>query len=90
MPFSFLEKKLYKIRTIGACGGSVGQVSDFGSGHDLTVRGFEPRQLPAVSAGRASDPLSSSLSAPPLLVRVCVCVCVCMRSLSLSLPLKNK
>ena len=24
-------------------GGSVGWASDFGSGHDLTVRGFEPR-----------------------------------------------
>ena len=27
----------------GYLGGSVGQASDFGSGHDLAVRGFEPR-----------------------------------------------
>ena len=27
----------------GRLGGSVGSVSDFGPGHDLTVRGFEPR-----------------------------------------------
>ena len=26
----------------GYLGGSVGEVSDFGSGHDLMVRGFEP------------------------------------------------
>ena len=28
---------------MGRLGGSVGWVSDFGSGHDLAVRGFEPR-----------------------------------------------
>ena len=27
----------------GRLGGSVGWAADFGSGHDLTVRGFEPR-----------------------------------------------
>ena len=27
----------------GLLGGSVGEASNFGSGHDLTVRGFEPR-----------------------------------------------
>ena len=26
----------------GHLGGSIGKVSDFGSGHDLTVHGFEP------------------------------------------------
>ena len=26
----------------GRLGGSVGEASDFGSGHDLTVRGLEP------------------------------------------------
>ena len=28
---------------MGRLGGSVGWASDFGSGHDLTVREFEPR-----------------------------------------------
>ena len=41
---------------------------DFGSGRDLEVREFEPRVgLSAVSTEPASDPLSPSLSAPPLL-----------------------
>ena len=39
-------------------------MSDFGSGHDLTVREFKPCiGLCAVSAEPASDPLSPSLSA---------------------------
>ena len=66
----------------GAWGGSVGEASDFGSGHDLAVRGFEPRvRLDADS----SEPgacfrfcVSLSLSAPLLLTR------------ALSLSLKNK
>ena len=38
---------------------------DFGSSHDLTVRGFEPHVgLCADSMGRACDSLSPSLSAP--------------------------
>ena len=38
----------------------------FGSGHDLTVREFEPRiGLLADSVGRAWDSLSPPLSAPP-------------------------
>ena len=50
----------------GRLGGSVGQASDFSSGHDLTVREFEPHvRLCADSAEPTSDPLSSSLSAPP-------------------------
>ena len=36
-----------------------------GSGHDLTVGEFEPRR--AASTEPSSDPLSPSLSAPPLL-----------------------
>ena len=45
---------------------------DFGSGHDLTVRGFEPcLGLCTMSTEPASDPLSLSLSlslsVPPLL-----------------------
>ena len=41
-------------------------MSDFGSGHDLTVLEFEPRvRLSAVSTEPSLDPLSPSLSAPP-------------------------
>ena len=41
---------------------------DFSSGHDLTVRGFEPCiSLCTNSAEPAWDSLSPSLSAPPLL-----------------------
>ena len=55
--------------------------SDFGSGHNLEVREFEPRAgLAAVSAEPASDPLSPSVSAP--LQLAC--------ALSLSLSLKSK
>ena len=50
-------------------------------GHDLTVHEFEPLTgLSAVSAEPASDPLSPSLSAPPLFVHIH----------TLSLPLKKK
>ena len=43
-------------------------MSDFGSGHDLTVHGFEPRiGLCADNAEFAWDSLSPSLSAPPSL-----------------------
>ena len=53
-------------------------MSDFGSGHDLAVREFEPHvRLSAVSTEPALDPLAPSLSVPPLLF-------------SLSLSLKNK
>ena len=53
--------------TKGRLGGSIGEVSDFGSGHDLAVGEFEPRiRLSAVGTEPASDPLSPSLSAPPL------------------------
>ena len=42
-------------------------MSDFGSGRDLTVRGFEIHiELTAISMEPALDPLSPSLSAPPL------------------------
>ena len=65
----------------GGEGRSVGQVSDFGSGHDLKVCEFEPRVgLSAVSAKPALDPLSPSLSLCPSPAH----------ALSLSLPLKNK
>ena len=57
-------------------------MSNFGSGHDLMVREFEPRiRLDAVSTEPASDPLSPSFSAPPPLVL--------SLSVSPSLSLKN-
>ena len=53
----------------GTWRGSVGYVSDFSSGHDLAVCEFEPCiGLSALSKEPTSDPLSLSLSAPPLLV----------------------
>ena len=80
----------------GRLGGPVGWASDFGSGHDLTACGFEPRVgLCADSSGPGacfglcvslSLSLSLSLSAPARLVTVCVCV-----SLSkINEPLKKK
>ena len=44
---------------MGCLGGSVGKADNFGSGHDLPVREFEPRMgLAAVSSEPALDPLS--------------------------------
>ena len=58
----------HKKGALGRLGSSVGSASDFGSGHDLTVRGFEPHVgLCADSSepGAASDSVSFSVS-PPL------------------------
>ena len=58
-------------------GGAVKQPTlDFGSGHDLAVRGFEPRVKPrtglrADGVQPAWDSLSPSLSVPPPLVLTC-------------------
>ena len=44
------------------------QLADFGSGHDLTVSGFQPRVglcADSWEPGAASDSVSPSLSAPP-------------------------
>ena len=50
-----------------APGGSVGWASDLGSGHDLTDPEFKPCiGFIAVSTEPALEPLSPSLSAPPL------------------------
>ena len=58
---------LQHLKNKGHLGGSVGQVSDFSSGHDLTVHEFEPHiELTAVSVENALDPLF--FSAPPLLM----------------------
>ena len=62
-------------------GGSVSEVPDFGSCHDLLVREFEPRiWISTESKEPASDPLSSFVSASTPLVL----------SLPPSLSLKNK
>ena len=63
----------------GRLGDSVSQVSDFGSGHDLADREFEPHiGLAAVSMETAADPLSL-FSLP----------CLCAHALVLSLS-QNK
>ena len=73
------QLKRYLIERGEHLGGSVIFLSDFGSGHDLAVCGFEPPiRLATGSAKPALNSLSSCLSAPPQL------------TLSLSLSLKNK
>ena len=55
----------------GRPGGSVGSASNFSSGHDLAARGFEPRvglYADSSEPRAASDSVSPSLSAPPLIV----------------------
>ena len=75
---------LLKLPFSGRLGGSVGEASDFSSGHDLTVRGFEPHV--GLCADRTEPGahfrfrVFLSLSAPPPLALARV------RSLSL----KNK
>ena len=52
----------------GCLGGSVGEASDFGSGHDLTVREFGPASgsvLTAQSLEPVSDSVSPSLCPSP-------------------------
>ena len=59
------KKKVHQ----GFLGGSVSWASDFGSGHDLMVCGFQPHTgLCIVSEEPASDPLSLTLSAPSPLI----------------------
>ena len=74
---------IFRVSKVGHLGGSVGQVSDFGSGHDLTVHGFKPRGGLCADSSEAGAcfrfRVSNSLSAPPLLTHC----------LSLSLPLSN-
>ena len=64
----------------GCLGGSVGEVSDFSSGHDLTVCGFEPR------VGLCADS-----SEPGACFGFCVSLSLCSSPThALSLSLKNK
>ena len=61
---------------MGHLGGSVGEVSDFGSGHDVTVCEFEPR------VGLCADS-----SEPGACFRFCVSLLSAFPLLSLSLSL---
>ena len=68
----------------GRLGGSVGWASDFGSGHDFTVCGFEPR------IGLWAD---SSEPGACFIQILCLCLSIPsprMLCLSLSLSLKNE
>ena len=81
--FSFFKEILFFLNRGAWVAQSV--VPDFGSGHDLTVHGFEPRVRLCADGSDlepALDSVSPSLSAPLLLVLAL--------SLSLSLSLKNK
>ena len=61
-----LQQSPQQVVPWGHLGGSVGRASDFGSGHDLAVREFEPHVgLTAVGAASTSDPLSSSFCPSP-------------------------
>ena len=67
---------------LGRLGGSVGGASDFGSGHDLAVCGFEPRVR-----------LCADRSEPGTCFGFCVSLSLCpspAHALSLSLSVKNK
>ena len=58
-------------RLLGRLGGSLGWVSDFGSGHDLTVGRFQPTSGSVLTAQRlepSSDSVSPSLYDPPMLM----------------------
>ena len=71
-----------KERFLGRLGGSVGEASSFGSGHDLAGGGFEPR------VGLCAD-----RSEPGACFGFCVSLSLCpspAHALSLSLSLKNK
>ena len=46
---------------MGRLGGSVGRAADFGSGHDLTVREFEPA-LGSVLTAQSLEPVLDSVS----------------------------
>ena len=88
--FGFLKFERLVLKKIQEClGGSVGWASNFGSGHDLMVREFEPH---AGLCADSSEPgarfwLCVSLSLCPSLT----CAVSLSLSLSLSLsPLKNK
>ena len=73
---------LFKLGRLGRLGGSVGWASDFGSGHDLTVRGFEPRVE-----------LCADSSEPGACFRFCVSLSLCsspVHALSLSVSKINK
>ena len=66
----------------GRLGGSVDEASNFSTGHDLTVHGYEmsPASGSVLTAGSlepASDSVSPSLSTPPLLA---LCLCLSLKN----------
>ena len=63
-------------------GGSVGRVSDFGSGHDLKAYEFEPRIELAVSAEPPSDLLPTPPPALPLLWPFPTCACLSLSKIN--------
>ena len=68
LPNAIKNQKLHL--SLGCLDDSVGWASDFSSGHNLTVREFDPKLgsvLTAQSLEPASDSVSPSLSAPPQL-----------------------
>ena len=67
-----------KVNNLGRLGGSVGWVTDFGSGHDLAVCEFEPL------IGLWADS-----SEPGACFRFCISFSLCL-SLAGTLSLKNK
>ena len=71
-----------KALSVGRLGGSVGEASGFGSGHDPAVREFEPR-----------DGLCADSSEPGACFGLCVSLSLCSspaRALSFSLSQINK
>ena len=78
--FSFKPSK--KGSMLGCLGGSVGKASDFGSGHDLAVREFEPH------VGLCADS-----SEPGACFGFCISLSLCsspVHALALSLSKTNK
>ena len=78
---------LLKESVPGRLGGAGGWASDFSSGDDLTLREFEPhvRLCADGSEPGASDSVSPSLSAPPLLT-----LCLSLSKTKIKKKIKEK
>ena len=75
----YIGINILKIK-LGHLGGSVGETSDFGSGHDLTVHGFKLHIW-----------LCADSSEPGACLRFCVSFSLCPTpALTFSLSLENK
>ena len=77
-----------KAKSLGGLGGSTGWASDFGSGHDLAVCGFEPQLGLCADSSEpgACFGFCVSLSASPLLV-LCVSLSVSKINIKKNYPL---